>query len=109
MQVIIDAVSEFKNITGNPPQSVEELTQPIGDREALLKPSDLLDAWGVPFQITLAFGAEVTGIRQDHGEKYQWDIRSSGPDKKMDTKDDIVLSHVWMHFHSYPEESLTQP
>ena len=67
---------------GKFPDSLDELAQPIrDDAEPLLKKEDLLDSWGDPFEYLL--------------DGHQYIIRSSGPDKKMGTVDDI--------FDGYPK------
>ena len=63
---------------GKTPASLDELTQFVNDSNGkpLLKKEDLIDPWGEPFGY------------EHEGRKYVfW---SSGPDKKLGTKDDLV-------------------
>jgi len=73
---IDNAIKAFENHTGSYPKSLDELTAPIGDKRPLLSERKLNDAWGTPIQLTF------------DGDSYE--IRSAGPDKRMDTMDDIV-------------------
>ena len=69
------AADMYEIRTGKYPDSISALTQPIGDRPALLekKPQD---AWGNDFQLR----------RKDKGIE----IRSAGPDGSFNTQDDIT-------------------
>ena len=75
ISAIKSAADMYEIRTGKYPDSVEALTQPIGDRPALLekKPQD---AWGNDFQLR----------RKDKGIE----IRSAGPDGSFNTQDDIT-------------------
>ena len=58
------------------PDSLDQLTQPMGGRPPLLDKKTLYDSWGVPF----AYKKTNTFI----------EIRSAGPDCAMNTEDDLV-------------------
>jgi len=77
--VIEQAFHTYKEVTGEYPKSVEDLTSPVENSKlgihAPIKKM-LNDGWGTPFQIKFN-GDEVK-------------IRSAGPDLKMGTADDIT-------------------
>ena len=73
---IKSAADMYEIRTGKYPDSVEALTQPIGDRPAPLDDKNTKDAWGNDFQIR----------RTDKGVE----IRSAGPDGSFNTQDDIT-------------------
>jgi general secretion pathway protein G len=61
---------------GKLPDSLEELTQDIGDKPGPLKASALNDSWGTPFQYT------------KQGKKFK--IVSGGPDGEIGGDDDLT-------------------
>ncbi len=76
VQTVWTAIQAYEIKTGKYPESLEEVTQPIGNQPILLPKAALIDAWGRSF---------VMRMTNDVIE-----VRSAGPDGKMDTKDDIV-------------------
>jgi len=74
---IEQAIQVHEIVTGEYPKSIEDLTKPVGTFDkGILKQGALNDGWGTPFQIKFN-GDEVK-------------IRSAGPDKIMETADDIT-------------------
>jgi general secretion pathway protein G len=75
ISAIKTAAQAYEIRTGKFPDSIDALTQPIGDRPAPLekKPKD---AWGNDFQLR----------KTDKGVE----IRSAGPDGSFNTQDDIT-------------------
>ena len=78
IKAIGSAVEVYKVRTGTGlPGSMDDLTKKIGDKPALLKKDNINDAWGNPFQYKKI-------------SKYEYEIRSSGPDGQMGGEDDII-------------------
>lgn len=75
VSAISTAVKTYELQTGQLPNNLEDLTIETETRAALLRKSKLLDPWGTPYQYT-----KKTGF---------FEIRSAGPDARMDTPDDI--------------------
>lgn len=73
---IQQAVTIYEIRTSRLPDSLDQLCQPIGDRPASLARKDLNDSWGVPFSYTKSGSTFI--------------IRSAGPDKAMNTADDLL-------------------
>ncbi|NLB69020.1 MAG: prepilin-type N-terminal cleavage/methylation domain-containing protein [Lentisphaerae bacterium] len=73
---IEQAARMYEVRTGKFPDSLEVLTQSMGERPALLDKKDLNDAWGT------AFAYKKTGSFIE--------IRSAGSDGQMNTSDDLV-------------------
>ncbi len=71
------AISVYETETSRLPDSLEQLTQSTQDRPGLLRQQDLRDSWGQPFQY------RRTG-------RFEYEIRSAGPDMQMGTEDDIT-------------------
>jgi len=59
------------------PDSLDQLTVGVGEEPPILKREYLFDRWGTPFQY------KKIG-------KFDFEIRSAGPDKKMNTDDDLT-------------------
>ncbi|MFQ5906355.1 MAG: MG2 domain-containing protein, partial [bacterium] len=76
------AVRQFKNEKRRYPGKYEGLEPVVW--AGFLKPSDLLDPWGTPYEVIA------------RGNDLRWfDIRSWGPDKKKGTADDLSPSYDW--------------
>ena len=73
---IEQAARMFEIRTGKYPDSIDQLTQPLGDRPALLDKKAMNDQWGNPF----TFKKTSNFI----------EIRSAGKDGAMNTQDDIL-------------------
>ena len=73
---IEQAIRMYEVRTGKFPDSLDQLTQPIGDRPALLEKKNLNDAFGI------AFAYRKTGS--------SFEIRSAGEDMQMNTDDDLL-------------------
>lgn len=73
---IEQAVRVYEIRTGKFPDSIDQLMQPIGDREPLLDKKAKNDAWGNPF----SFKKTSRFV----------EIRSAGKDGAMNTPDDIL-------------------
>ena len=71
------AISVYEAETSRLPDSLEQLTVPTEDRPGLLRREQLKDSWGIPFQY------RRTG-------RFEYEIRSAGPDMQMGTADDIT-------------------
>jgi general secretion pathway protein G len=65
------------NTTKGLPSSLDELTKPLGEYPAPLKKDKLNDAWGNKLQY------------KKQG-KYEYEVRSAGPDGNMGSGDDIT-------------------
>lgn len=76
ISAIETSLKTYEIRTGRFPDSLEVLTQEMGDKGRLLKKKDLNDAWGVPFAYKK--------------EKNSFEIRSAGSDGQMNTSDDIL-------------------
>jgi len=73
----IEAAVRFYEVrTGRLPDSLDQLVHPLGDRPALLDKRELIDSWGNSIAYAITNETFV--------------IRSSGPDGKMQTADDLV-------------------
>ena len=70
------ALQAFEVTAGKFPDSLDELTVATESRAALLKKDNLADSWGNPFQYKKT-------------SKFEYEIRSAGPDGQMNTEDDI--------------------
>ena len=73
---IEQAARMFEIRTGKYPDSIDQLLQPMGDRQPLLDAKSKNDQWGNPF----AFKKTSNFI----------EIRSAGKDGAMNTQDDLV-------------------
>ena len=71
------AISTFVAIKGRLPESLDELAVEGTDGAALLDKRNLKDPWGTPFQYK-----KIT--------KYKYEVRSAGPDRQINTDDDIT-------------------
>jgi len=71
------AVRMYEISTSGLPDSLEQLTVSDGETEAPLRKDQLNDSWGTPFQY------KKIG-------KFDFEIRSAGPDKNMNTEDDLT-------------------
>jgi type II secretory pathway component PulK len=71
------AVRAFETARGKLPDALEELTVPVSGSAERLQPAELRDAWGRPFRYTRTV-------------KPKFEVRSAGPDGKMDTMDDLT-------------------
>lgn len=71
------AIEAFEVSAGKFPETLEELTQATETRAALLKKDGLNDSWGTAFQYK-------------RNGKFEYEIRSAGPDAQMNTEDDIT-------------------
>ncbi len=71
------AIQTYEVRVGRYPESLDELTAASESMPALLDKKKLNDSWGTPFQY------KKTG-------KYEFEIRSAGPDESMGTEDDIT-------------------
>lgn len=76
ISTIEGALKTYEIRTGRFPDSLEALTQEMGDRGRLLEKKHLNDAWGVPFAYKKT--------------KHSVEIRSAGSDSQMNTSDDIL-------------------
>ena len=76
-KAISTAIDVFQAVKKRLPESLDELTVETADSAALLNKSSLNDSWGNPF-------------RYKKIDKYKYEIRSAGPDGKMDTADDLT-------------------
>ena len=76
ISAIEQAARVYEIRTGRFPDSLDQLIQPMGDRPALLDKKAITDAWGtrVSYKRTTDF----------------FEIRSAGPDRVMNTEDDIL-------------------
>lgn len=77
MSSISTAIATYEIMVGRYPESLDDLTSPINERKPLLNKGQLNDAWGSPFQYKLV-------------GKDDYELRSAGPDAKMDTEDDLL-------------------
>ncbi len=71
------AIQAFEVTAGHFPDNLDELTVATETRAALLKKDSLADSWGTPFQYKKT-------------SKFEFEIRSAGPDAQMNTEDDIT-------------------
>jgi len=71
------AVRIYEIANSGLPDNLEQLTVSDGQTEAPLKAGQLFDSWGTPFQYKRI-------------GKFDFEIRSAGPDKSMNTEDDIT-------------------
>jgi len=71
------AVRMYEISNSGLPDNLEQLTVSDGQTEAPLKANQLFDSWGTAFQY------KKSG-------KFDFEIRSAGPDKNMNTEDDIT-------------------
>lgn len=71
MQQAIATIEEFRRENNQLPEGV--------DGNVLLIEAELKDAWG-------------ESLRYDQIDKHDYDIRSAGPDRQFDTRDDLTLS-----------------
>ena len=74
---IATAVNMFEVTNSGLPDSLDQLTRSDGNSAPPLKPNQLNDAWGTPFQYKKV-------------DKFTFEIRSAGPDKVMGTEDDLT-------------------
>jgi general secretion pathway protein G len=74
---ISTAIQAYEVRVGRYPESLDDLTVSSEAMPALLDKNKLDDSWGTPFQY------KKTG-------KYEYEIRSAGPDAAMGTEDDIT-------------------
>ena len=70
------AVQAYEVQAGRFPDSLDDLTVSTESRAALLKKDSLVDSWGNSFQY------KKVG-------RFEYEIRSAGPDGQMNTEDDI--------------------
>lgn len=73
---IEQAARVYEIRVGKYPDSIDSLTQPMGDKPALLDDKARNDAWGNPFQV------------RRNGNAVE--IRSAGADGQLNTSDDIT-------------------
>jgi len=71
------AIQAYEVRMGRYPESLDDLTVATDSMAALLDKSRLNDSWGTPFAY------KKTG-------KFEYEIRSAGPDAQMNTEDDIT-------------------
>lgn len=71
------AIQAYEVRMGRYPESLEDLTVSTESMAALLDPNRLADSWGTAFQY------KKTG-------KFEYEIRSAGPDAQLNTEDDIT-------------------
>jgi general secretion pathway protein G len=76
ISTITQSAAAYEIQVGRYPESLDELASPINERRPLLKKESLNDAWGTPFRYKL--------VGRD-----EFEVRSAGPDLKMDTEDDL--------------------
>lgn len=78
ISAIEQAARTYEIRAGKFPDSLEQLTQPMGDRPPLLDKKSSADSWGTPF----SYKKTSSFI----------EIRSAGQDSAMNTEDDLVNS-----------------
>ena len=71
------AIQAYEVRMGRYPENLDDLTATTESMAALLDKSRLNDSWGTAFQY------KKTG-------KFEYEIRSAGPDEQMNTEDDIT-------------------
>lgn len=71
------AVQAYEVSAGRFPDSLDDLTVATENRAALLKKDALIDSWGTPFQYKKT-------------SKFEYEVRSAGPDTQMNSEDDIT-------------------
>ena len=71
------AIQAYEVRVGRYPESLDDLTVATESMAALLDKTRLVDSWGKPFQY------KKTG-------KFEYEIRSAGPDEQMGSEDDIT-------------------
>ncbi|MDD5704894.1 MAG: type II secretion system protein GspG [Kiritimatiellae bacterium] len=71
------AIQAYEVRVGRYPESLDELTVATETMPALLKKDQLKDSWGIAFQY------KKLG-------KFEYEIRSAGPDEQMSTEDDLT-------------------
>ena len=74
---ISTAVEMYELATGRLPESLNDLTQPLGDQPPLIRGGIPTDSWGSKF----AYSRKGTT---------DFEVRSAGPDRQMGTEDDIT-------------------
>lgn len=77
ISAISTAVDAYEVTMSRLPESLDQLTQATDDAPAALKAEGLNDSWGNPFQY------------KKKG-KYDFEVRSAGPDGSMGSADDIT-------------------
>lgn len=77
ISAIQTAISMYEAETSRLPDSLDQLTVPTEDRPGLLRRDDLRDSWGTPFEYS-------------RSGRFEYVIRSAGPDMQMGTSDDIT-------------------
>lgn len=71
------AIEMYEIQTGQLPDSLADLTRPIGDQPPLIRGGIPTDSWGTPFNYS----------RQG---AMDYEVRSAGPDRQMNTANDIT-------------------
>jgi len=74
---IVTAISMYEVANSTLPETLDQLTVSDSVTAAPLKPNQLNDAWGNPFQYRKV-------------DRISYEIRSAGPDKNMGSEDDIT-------------------
>ncbi len=71
------AIQAYEVTSGSFPNSLDDLTVATDTRAALLKKDSLFDSWGNAFQYSKK-------------GKFEYEVRSAGPDGQMNSEDDIT-------------------
>lgn len=74
---ISTAIQSYEVTQGRFPESLDDLTVATETHAALLKKNALNDPWGTPFQYKKV-------------SKFEFELRSAGPDAQIGTEDDIT-------------------
>ena len=92
---ICTAVETYKMVNGVLPDNLEQLMVSVDDAPPLLIKNRVYDAWGTPFRYT-RFDEKIVEVRTSAEYTYTrtnletFEVRSAGPDKVMDTEDDLT-------------------
>ncbi len=71
------AIEMYELSTGQLPDTLADLTRPLGDQPPLIRGDVLTDSWG-------------TGFDYSRKGTVDFELRSAGPDRQMGTEDDIT-------------------